>query len=112
MSAHLGPRDLSLPQMVAAVCCICSVVALSRLLQLNLEGRIAVAATRATLQLLALGLVLRPILSAKEAYLVLPYLLLMMMLAWREAAVKPARHYPGMAAHLLVSLAASLTLST
>ena len=97
--------------MVAAVCCICSVVALSRLLQLNLEGRIAVAATRATLQLLALGLVLRPILSAKEAYLVLPYLLLMMMLAWREAAVKPARHYPGMAAHLLVSLAASLTLS-
>lgn len=111
MISHLGPRDLSLPQMAAAICCICCVIALSRLLQLNLSGRIAVVATRATLQLLALGLVLKPILSAKEAYLVLPYLLVMMLLAWREAVVKPARHYPGMAAHFLVSLAGSLTLS-
>ena len=107
----LGPKDLSLPQMACAVALMAAVVAVSGALRLNMSSRILIAGTRATLQLLALGLVLEQILQARDWYIVLPYLTMMTLLAWREAAVKPSRFYCGMAWHLLLALSGALTLS-
>ena len=97
--------------MLAAGCLIVWLITMCLLLRLHMSSRIAIATVRATLQLTALGFVLGEILTTDEPFFVLPYIVLMMLIAWREAAVKPANNYAAMAAHLLVSLTCALTLS-
>ena len=82
-----GARDLTWLQMAATGGLIVWAIALCLVLRLHISSRIAIAATRAALQLAALGYVLRAILTTDEPFFVLPYILLMMMLAWREAVV-------------------------
>lgn len=106
-----GARDLTWLQMAATGGLIVWAIALCLVLRLHISSRIAIAATRAALQLAALGYVLRAILTTDEPFFVLPYILLMMMLAWREAVVKTSHNYAEMAAHMLLSLSCALALS-
>jgi len=105
-------HEIGVGQVGACAALLLVVIAISATFKLGLSDQFAIAATRTVLQLLALAAVLDPIFSHNEAYVVLPYIGLMICFAAREASVKPKYCYSGMArdvcAALLVSLGASL----
>ena len=69
----------------------------SRRLKLGVEGALLTAATRASAQLFILANVLLvPIFNAGNGWIVLCYLFLMILVAAREATVRPSYTYPSM----------------
>ncbi len=71
-------------------------IALSRIIRLNLERSLAISALRGTVQLLAIGYVLTAIFSIKHPGLVLGTLLIMLTVAAWTAASRLPRRLPGM----------------
>lgn len=74
-------------------------------LRLGLERRLAVAAGRATVQLLVLGTVLVPVFAWASPWPVAAWCALMVALAGREAAARTKRSHPGMLGHAVVAMA-------
>ncbi len=104
----LTPRDLA----VAAVLVLVD-VALSLWLRLGLHRRILVAAARMTLQLVAVGYVLRLVFALRNPAATLAILCVMVLIAGREVAARPERHLKGWSAYAIggtgVALATAVT---
>jgi putative ABC transport system permease protein len=79
-------------------------VLVSHVYSLNLSWRICVASVRTIMQLFLLGLVLYPIFTHDMPLVVLPYILLMISFAVREAAAKPKYKYARMQQHFFQSV--------
>ena len=103
--------DISPWGMIVSACPIIIVALLSLYLRLGNVRTLLVAASRCVIQLLLLGLLLYPIFRANKVYVVLPYVLVMILFATHEAAVKPKHRYVGMAPQMLMSIAVSLAVS-
>lgn len=88
----------------------------SRFLDLGQDSSIAIATIRTIVQLTALGYILLPIFQNNKPIVVLPWLLVMTLLAAREAWAKPKSAYPGMFVHiwiaLLIALSATMTFAS
>ena len=104
----LNPRDLA----VAAALVLVD-VALSLWLRLGLHRRILVAAARMTLQLVAVGYVLRLVFALRNPAATLAILCIMVLVAAREVAARPERHLKGWSAYAIggtgVALATAVT---
>ncbi len=104
----LTPRDLA----VAATLVLVD-VALSLWLRLGLHRRILVAAARMTLQLVAVGYVLRLVFALRNPAATLGIVCVMVLIAAREVAARPERHLRGWSAYAIggagVALATTVT---
>ena len=91
-----GPIPLGAGALVGAAALLLANGALSIWLRLGLERRLAVAALRCAVQLLALGYVLEPVFRARNPALVAGLVALAIGLAGREATGRSSRGYRGM----------------
>lgn len=104
----LSPTDLAIAASLVVVD-----AGLSLALKLDLHRRIAIAAVRMTIQLVAIGYVLRFIFTLDNPAATLGIVLVMLLVAGREVAARPERHLVGFANYVIgatsVTLATSLT---
>jgi len=91
-----GPVDIGWPQLALAASLLLGHGVVSIWLRLGLGRRVAVAAVRTTVQLGLLGLVLVPVFSRQDPWLVAGIAALMVGLAAREATARSSRTHPGM----------------
>lgn len=109
---ELSPAsDISAQGMAVSVVPILVVAIVSCFLKLGNVRTLIIAAIRCVAQLLLLGLVLYPIFRYNQAYVTFPYILFMVLVATREASVKPKHRYKGVALHMMVSISATLLVS-
>jgi putative ABC transport system permease protein len=108
IGAHpLTPTDLAVAAGLVLIAGIISVV-----LGLGLEKRLAWAATRTVVQLLAVGYVLDWVFGADRSWLVLTVLLVMTIAATRAAVKRSSRSFAGVHAQTFVTLLITGTLTT
>jgi putative ABC transport system permease protein len=104
----LTPSDLA----IAALLIVFD-AALSLWLQLGLHKRIAIAAARMVLQLVAIGFVLRFVFTLNNPAATLAVIMVMLLVAGREVATRPAKRLKGGANYVIgatsVGLATLLT---
>ena len=104
----LSPTDLAIAASLVVVD-----AGLSFALKLDLHRRIAVAALRMTVQLVAIGYVLRFIFKLNNPAATLGIALIMLLVAGREVAARPERRLTGWSNYVIgatsVALATSLT---
>jgi len=97
---------------VVVVSLLLSVVSVtSATLKLGLQQNLFIAAVRCIVQLSLLGYVLMPVFRLDYAPLTLAYMLLMVLLATREAYGRPRYVYGKLFLHILLSVAAGVVLS-
>ena len=104
-------KDIPAKGMAVAVSPILFVALVSLYLKLGNVQTLLIAATRCVAQLLLLGLILYPILRYNKSFVVLPYILIMILFATREASVKPKLRYQGMRLHMLTAIILSVSVS-
>ena len=104
----LSPADLAIAASLVVVD-----AGLSLALGLDLHRRIALAAVRMTIQLVAIGYVLRFIFALQNPAATLGIALIMLLVAGREVAARPERQLRGLANYVIgatsVALATALT---
>lgn len=103
--------DIPPERMAIAVIPVAVLILLGLSLKLGNVNILIVASSRCVIQLLLLGLILSPILISNQVCVELPYLLVMIAFAAREASVKPKHPYVGMRWHILLAITVSLTCS-
>jgi len=103
-------QDIPPAGMAVAAVPILTVALVSLYLKLGNVQNLLISASRCVVQLLLLGLILVPVFKANRVYVVLPYILVMMLLATREASLKPKLSYVGMRLDMFVSIITSVTL--
>jgi putative ABC transport system permease protein len=108
-SSSSSSPDIPPERMVLAVIPVVLVIILGLSLKLGNVRTLIVASTRCVVQLLLLGLILSPVFLNNQVYVVMPYLLVMILFATREASVKPKFQYVGMKWHMLLAITISLT---
>lgn len=109
---ELSPAtDIAPLNMAVAAFPILFVMAVSLYLKLGNVRTLFIASIRCVTQLLLLGLILYPVFRNNQPYVVLPYLLIMVTLATREASVKPKHYYTGMSYHIFVAMILAVTVS-
>jgi putative ABC transport system permease protein len=99
---HLGPWELA-----AAALLVVAAGAISLLLRLGIEGRLALAVVRTVVQLGLLGLVLERVFAIRHPLLIAGILLLMTVFAAREAAARTSRRYRGIMVDAWLAMAVS-----
>jgi putative ABC transport system permease protein len=104
-------KDIPPTGMAIASCPIIVVAIISLFLHLGNVQTLLTAATRCVGQLLLLGLILYPILRYNQPYVTVPYILLMILFATREASVKPKLRYRSMPFHMFGAMLATLSVS-
>ena len=87
---HLGPFELGVATLL-----VVAAGAISVLLRLGIEKRLAVAALRTVIQLGLLGLVLERVFAMRHPVVIVGILLLMTIFAAREASARTSRRYRG-----------------
>jgi putative ABC transport system permease protein len=102
-----GLQNLSLVDVAIAALLIVVNGAVSVALSLDLERRLAWAAARAVVQLLAIGYVLGWVFAYNRWYVVLPLMALMTLIAGFAGAARGTRTYAGQRADSIVSIWAS-----
>jgi putative ABC transport system permease protein len=103
--------DIPPERMAVAVVPVAILILLGLSLQLGNVNTLVMASSRCVIQLLLLGLILSPILISNRVYVVLPYVLVMIAFATREASVKPKFQYVGMWWHMLLAITVSVIFS-
>ena len=107
-----GFQNLSLLDIAFAASLIWVNGVLSVLLKLGLERKLALAALRTVVQLLAIGYVLNWVFSFGEWYVVLPLMAVMTLIAGLSASDRGRRTYPGQRADSMLSIWVSSWLIT
>lgn len=102
--AVTGAVPLSALDLALAALVLLAYGAVSVGLRLGLEQRLAVAATRATVQLLVLGTLLVPVFAWSSPWPVVAWCGVMVALAGREASARTARTHPGMLGQAVVAM--------
>lgn len=101
---NAGLQNLSLVDVAIAALLVLVNGALSVLLKLDLERRLAWAALRTVVQLLAIGYVLGWVFAYDRWYAVLPLMVLMTLIAGVAGSQRGARTYAGQRADSIVSI--------
>ena len=103
---QLTPLDLALAAILLTI-----PAAISIALKLGLETKLGIASVRTVVQLAMIGLILDWIFRLERWYLVVPALLVMLLVAAREAVARSDRRFPGayVAAFGSLVLASSVT---
>ncbi len=109
---NAGYLELSYWQVAAAALLVLVNGAISVFLELGIERRLLIAATRTVVQLLLVGLVLQWVFSVSRWYLVVGLMLVMALVAGVAGVRRTARRYPGIWANAIVSVWASSWLIT
>jgi len=107
-----GAIVLQYPDLLIAACLVVAAGALSFVMRLRLERRLAVAAVRTTVQLLLVGYVLKWVFSLDRAYAVAGAALLMAAFASRAAVRRPTRTFSGATGRAFLTLVFSGFLTT
>lgn len=107
MIAQATYIDLAWWQVAIAALLVLTNGAVSLVLRLGIERRLLVAATRMTLQLALLGLVLEQVFAIGKWYLVLVILLLMTWVASIAAVRRTSYRFPGIFGNSFVAICAS-----
>jgi putative ABC transport system permease protein len=105
-------NDLSWSSLVIAALLILINGAISVALKLKLEKKLAIAATRTVLQLLAIGYILGWVFEVNRWYVVVGIMTLMTLVAGRAAGERGAWHYKGMRGDAVSSVFVSSWLVT
>eukprot|EP00963_Diacronema_lutheri_P003787 scaffold287_cov337-Pavlova_lutheri.AAC.150 len=105
--ATKGPIFLDVSAIYLTFLLIVLACGLSFHIQLGLEFQLLIASLRAVVQLTILGFLLVPIFKVNQIYVVLPYCVLMLMIAAKEASDRPAYRYKGMYWDCLASVTAA-----
>lgn len=104
----LSPLDLAIAASLVLVD-----AALSIAFGLNLHGRVAIAAVRMTVQLIAIGFVLRFVFALQSPAATLAVVLVMLLVAGREVAARPERKLKGYGTYIVGATGVALaTLTT
>lgn len=103
--------DISPAGMAVAAAPILVVALLSLYLRLGNVSTLLLASVRCVSQLMLLGLILYPVFRNNQPYVVLPYILVMITFATREASVKPRHRYRCMYMHIFRGMVFGLTIS-
>ncbi|MFP4053413.1 MAG: ABC transporter permease [Phycisphaerae bacterium] len=103
----IGPWGLAISALLVLVC-----GAISVLLRLGLEKRLAIASLRTVVQLFLVGFILRYVFNLDTWWAVLGVMCVMIVLAARAAVQRPSRTFAGAGLTALLSLVVSATLVT
>lgn len=103
-------KDIPPTGMAVATVPILVVLLFSLLLKLGNVQTLLIASARCVAQLMLLGLILYPVLRYNKPYVTLPYILVMVLFATREASVKPKLRYRRMPLHIFLAVLVSLAL--
>lgn len=99
-------HDLGLGRLTACAILLLVVVAVSRIMGLQLEARLVVAASRCAVQLTVLcAFILKPMFTKNRPEYVFPYLGVILLLAAREASGRLTYVYERVRLHFLVAFA-------
>lgn len=112
MGEAIGAHPLTPFDLVVAAGLVIAAGSISVALGLGLERRLAWAATRTVVQLLAVGYILDWVFGADHAGLVLAVLLVMTIAATRAAVQRSSRSFSGVYAQTFVTLLITGTLTT
>jgi UDP-glucose/iron transport system permease protein len=107
-----GAQPLEVLDLVVAGSLVLAAGVVSVALGLGLERRLAVAAARTVVQLVAVGYVLARVFAADTPWLVMAVLLVMTIAAARAAVGRSARRYGGVRLQIFVTLLVTGTLTT